>query len=64
MFDVTIVAQSFIYRPKAFSRGRRISRTLDQEEAGLLSAGATGADPTTPSRRRLPTNESDTVVNS
>ncbi|THH33944.1 hypothetical protein EUX98_g201 [Antrodiella citrinella] len=56
MFDVTIVAQSFIYRPKAHLRGRRSSRTVNEEEAGLLSADATGAeDPITPSRRRLPT---------
>ena len=65
MFDITIVAQSFIYRPKPFTRGRRISRTVNEEEAGLLSAGATGAeDPTTPSRRRLPTNDSDRVADS
>ena len=58
MFDVTIVTQSFIYRPKAHTRGRRASRTVNEEEAGLLSADATGAlseDPITPSRRRLPT---------
>ncbi|KAL4247291.1 Lysosomal/Vacuolar Amino Acid Transporter 1 [Abortiporus biennis] len=55
MFDVTIVTQSFIYRPKHHNtRGRRASRTLNEEEAGLLSAGATGAeDPITPSRRRV-----------
>jgi len=55
MFDVTIVVQSFLYRPETNLRGRRLSRSLSEEE-GLLSAGATGAeDPLTPSRRRLPT---------
>ncbi|KAH8107000.1 PQ loop repeat-domain-containing protein [Cristinia sonorae] len=57
MFDVTIVTQSFIYRPKTLSRGRRPSRTANEEEAGLLSADATGAEePITPSRRRLQTS--------
>jgi len=52
MFDVTIVTQSFLYRPKVHGRGRRASR-VNEEEEGLLSAGATGAlDPGTPSRRR------------
>lgn len=60
MFDVTIVTQSFIYRPKSHLRGRKSSRTVNEEEAGLLSAGATGAeDPSTPSRRRIPLCESD-----
>ncbi|PCH37985.1 hypothetical protein WOLCODRAFT_130602 [Wolfiporia cocos MD-104 SS10] len=53
MFDVTIVVQSFIYKPKAYSRGRHASRTIVEEEEALLSAGATGAEePGTPSRRR------------
>ncbi|PSR77555.1 hypothetical protein PHLCEN_2v7745 [Hermanssonia centrifuga] len=53
MFDITIVTQSFLYRPKAHLRGRRASRTFDEEEEGLLGAGATGSDdPVTPSRRR------------
>ncbi|CCM04598.1 uncharacterized protein FIBRA_06780 [Fibroporia radiculosa] len=53
VFDVTIVTQSFIYRPKTHSRGRRASRAGLAEEEGLLSAGATGAeDIITPSRRR------------
>lgn len=57
MFDVTIVTQSFLYRPKAGARGRRISRTMAEEEEGLLSAGATGAaDLSTPSRRRMPSS--------
>lgn len=56
MFDVTIVTQSFLYRPKPHMRGRRLSTTINEEEEALLSAGATGADdPLTPSRRRLPT---------
>ncbi|THH20699.1 hypothetical protein EW146_g724 [Bondarzewia mesenterica] len=59
MFDVTIVAQSFIYRHKhpLYHRGRRSSvhsRMHASEEEGLLSAGANGAeDPSSPSRRRL-----------
>ena len=63
MFDVTIVAQSFIYRPKSYTRGRRISRSVNEEEAGLLSAGATGAeDPTASSRRRVPLGESNDEI--
>ncbi|CDO68284.1 hypothetical protein BN946_scf184799.g11 [Trametes cinnabarina] len=38
IFDVTIVAQSLIYRPKALTRGRRTSRSYSEEEAGLLDA--------------------------
>ena len=53
MFDVTIVTQAFLYRPKGGSRGRRPSRTHNEEEAGLLSAEATGAeDSPITSRRR------------
>ena len=33
MFDITIIGQSFFYRP----RHRRHSRVLDEEETGLLS---------------------------
>lgn len=33
MFDITIIGQSFCYRP----RPRRHSRILDEEETGLLS---------------------------
>ena len=52
MFDITIVTQTFIYKPKTH-RGRRSSRSLSAEEEGLLSAGATGTeDMSTPSRRR------------
>ena len=52
MFDVTIVTQSFLYRPKPLSRGRNPSRAMNEEEEGLLSAGATGAEDFIPSRRR------------
>lgn len=53
MFDITIVTQTFLYRPKAHGRGRRASRSITEEEEGLLSAGVTGAlDSGTPSRRR------------
>lgn len=51
MFDVTIVTQSFLYRPKAHPRGRRPSRTDNEEEQGLLNTGA--EDVATPSRRRM-----------
>ncbi|OBZ75809.1 hypothetical protein A0H81_04301 [Grifola frondosa] len=62
MFDVTIVTQSYLYRPKAHVRGRRGSRT-DEEEAGLLSAGATGAeDVVTRSRRRTGSVNGDAVA--
>ncbi|OCH92230.1 PQ-loop-domain-containing protein [Obba rivulosa] len=53
MFDVTIVTQSWLYRPSPHTRGRRSTRSLHEEEAGLLEADATGAeDAITPSRRR------------
>ncbi|KZT09524.1 uncharacterized protein LAESUDRAFT_646353 [Laetiporus sulphureus 93-53] len=53
VFDVAIVTQSFLYRPKGHARGRRASRSMPEEEEALLSAGATGAeDMGTPSRRR------------
>ncbi|EKM55334.1 uncharacterized protein PHACADRAFT_143534 [Phanerochaete carnosa HHB-10118-sp] len=50
MFDVTIVIQSFLYKPKAM-RGRRLSRPIAEEEEGLLATGA--EDSITPSRRRM-----------
>lgn len=55
MFDITIVTQSFLYRPKHLHRGRRPSLTANEEEQGLLSADTTGAaeDMTAPSRRRM-----------
>ncbi|KAI1795875.1 PQ loop repeat-domain-containing protein [Ganoderma leucocontextum] len=55
MFDVTIVCQSFLYRPKGgSSRARHPSRTHNEEEAGLLSAETSGALEESPvtSRRR------------
>jgi len=55
MFDVTIVTQSFLYRPSPHHRGRKGSvrvRTHVEEEEGLLSAGATGADEPVISQRR------------
>ena len=33
MFDITIIGQSFCYRPRL----RRHGRVLDEEETGLLS---------------------------
>ncbi|GJE87137.1 PQ-loop repeat-containing protein [Phanerochaete sordida] len=51
MFDITIVIQSFLYKPKS-ARGRRMSRSMAEEEEGLLATGAD--DPVTPSRRRMP----------
>lgn len=38
MFDITIVGQSFCYRPRP---RRHLSRALDEEEAGLLSGSDT-----------------------
>ena len=56
MFDITIVIQSFLYKPKG-ARGRRLSRSIAEEEEGLL---ATGADePVTPSRRRMPNSSAN-----
>ncbi|KAH9946113.1 PQ loop repeat-domain-containing protein [Epithele typhae] len=53
MFDITIVTQSYLYRSKPAIRGRRQSHTYNEEEAGLLSAEATGAeDSPVASRRR------------
>ncbi|KAL7283393.1 hypothetical protein ACG7TL_002823 [Trametes sanguinea] len=54
MFDVTIVAQSLIYRPKALIRGRRTSRSYSEEEAGLLDAsrGTSGAGTSPVASRR------------
>lgn len=43
MSDITIVAQSFVYRPKQQSHHRRSStrgRSVHEEEAGLLTADA------------------------
>jgi hypothetical protein len=58
MFDVTIVAQSILYRPK---RGRRASREESgdvEEQEGLISAGARDADePASTPRRRVTIGE-------
>lgn len=51
MFDVTIVTQTYLYRPKA-GRSRRPTHTYSEEEAGLLSAEATGAEDSPPTSRR------------
>ncbi|KAI0322250.1 PQ loop repeat-domain-containing protein [Amylostereum chailletii] len=60
MFDVTIVAQTFIYRARPRGRGRRgpaRASTLAEEEEGLISAEGVDVDggdaPNTPHRRRL-----------
>ncbi|KDR81691.1 hypothetical protein GALMADRAFT_58600 [Galerina marginata CBS 339.88] len=45
MFDITIVAQSFIYRPRHRRHSTTHSRVLDEEEAGLLSGDALSAHP-------------------
>lgn len=52
MFDVTIVTQVFLYRLKGDLRGSRPSRTHNEEEAGLLSAEATGAEESIVTSRR------------
>lgn len=43
-FDITIVAQSFIYRPKP-RRHHTAIRTIDEEEAGLLASADLGPHP-------------------
>ncbi|TFK91034.1 hypothetical protein K466DRAFT_573907 [Polyporus arcularius HHB13444] len=62
MFDVTIVTQSFLYSRKA-ARGRRLSHSYNEEEAGLLGGETTGRDasPVT-SRRRGGSISRDTSV--
>ena len=52
MFDVTIVTQSFLYRPKS-ARGRRPSHSYNEEEAGLLDGDAArqSTSPVAPRRR-------------
>ncbi|KAI0647055.1 PQ loop repeat-domain-containing protein [Trametes meyenii] len=52
MFDVTIVCQSLLYRPKFPARGRRSSRSYSEEEAGLLDAEATAAEESPVTSRR------------
>jgi hypothetical protein len=63
MFDITIVSQSFIYRPRSHHhRGRSTrSRRLDEEEAALLSADSLAYPPVESSglsQHGLPTNDS------
>lgn len=62
MFDVTIVTQSFIYRPHSRTRG---SRTFSREVASGEEEGLMRADdieePYTP-RRRLPVTAEETDV--
>lgn len=38
MFDITIVSQSFVYRPRHHKAGLLRSHVLDEEATGLLSA--------------------------
>lgn len=45
MFDVTILGQSFCYKPKHRRHGTIIHRVSDEEAAGLLSGDAVSAHP-------------------
>ena len=46
IFDMTIVAQSFIYKPRHRRHASaHVVRTFDEEEAGLLSEDALSAHP-------------------
>jgi hypothetical protein len=45
MFDVTILGQSFCYKPRHRRHGTIIHRASDEEVAGLLSADALSAHP-------------------
>ncbi|KAF8965250.1 PQ loop repeat-domain-containing protein [Flammula alnicola] len=45
MFDITIVAQSFCYKPRHKRHASAHVRVLDEEEAGLLSGDALSAHP-------------------
>jgi hypothetical protein len=62
MFDITIVSQSFIYRPRSHHRGRSTrSRRLDEEEAALLTADSLAYPPVESSglsQHGPPTNDS------
>ena len=62
MFDVTIVAQSFIYRPNPRLNGSRIlsREVIGPEEEGLIRADDV-EEPYTP-RRRLPVTAEETGV--
>ena len=64
MFDITIVSQSFIYRPRSHrGRGRSIrARTLNEEETGLLTGDTLAQPPLSSSgvsQHGLTTNESN-----
>ena len=64
MFDITIVSQSFIYRPRAHrGRGRSVrARTINEEETGLLSGDILAQPPLSSSgvsQHGLTTNESN-----
>ncbi|KAK7054771.1 hypothetical protein VNI00_003234 [Paramarasmius palmivorus] len=56
MFDITIVIQSFIYRPKPRRHTRSMSRTIGEEERGLLAGDSLA--------RPQPYNANDSVVHS
>jgi len=43
MFDITIVGQSFCYKPKHRRHGTIIHRVSDEEAVGLLSGDAVSA---------------------
>jgi len=43
MFDITIVGQSFCYRPRHRRHGTMIHRVSDEETAGLLSGDPVSA---------------------
>jgi hypothetical protein len=62
MFDVTIVTQSFIYRPQPRARGSRAfpREVTAPEEEGLMRADSV-EEPYTP-RRRLPVTAEETDV--
>ena len=62
MFDVTIVTQSFIYRPRPLPRGRQLStqEASIAEEESLIRADDLEESYT--SRRRLPVTAEETNV--
>jgi len=60
MFDVTIVTQSFIYRPQSQGRGSRaFSREVTAAEEEGLMRGDSLEEPYT-ARRRLPVTAEET----
>lgn len=52
MFDITIVCQSLLYKPKQPSRGRGLARSYSEEEAGLLAAAGPEGSPVAAHRQR------------